>query len=70
MRYGRADISNIRSMGSRARAMMSAGNSTLGLRSRIQLRSFSSVFIFMNRHSLQRQFSVGAGMKVLPGHSF
>ena len=35
----------------------------------MQSWSFSSVFIFMNLHSLQRQFSTGTGMKRLPGHS-
>ena len=34
----------------------------------MQSCSFSNVFSFMNRHSLQRQWSVGAGIKVLPGH--
>ena len=36
----------------------------------MQSRSFSRVFIFMKRHSLQAHRSVGAGMKCLSGHSF
>ena len=35
----------------------------------MQSWSFSRVFIFMNLHSLQRQCSMGTGMKRLPGHS-
>src|SRR5262245_10770084 len=52
---GRAEISNILSIGTRARSIISGLNSTRGLRRTIQSWSFSSVFIFINRHSLHRQ---------------
>src|SRR5882724_11123307 len=75
---GRDDISSMRSIGSRARRMMSAGSSMRGARFAMQSRNFSSVFIFMYLHSLQRQLSVGsfiasntgAQINSLPGHSF
>src|SRR5512135_3526279 len=65
-------------MGNCARPMMSAGSSMRGERFFMQSRTFSSVFIFMYLHSLQRHGSVGARItsKVgaqtnsLPGHSF
>ncbi len=67
--HGLAEISNIRSMGNRARSISSGLNSTRGSRFAMQSWSFSSVFIFMNLHSVQRQMSLGAGMKILSGHS-
>ena len=65
-------------MGSRARFRMCSGISTRGARFFMQSRTFSSVFIFMNLHSLQRQLSpgifmtskVGAQRNSLSGHSF
>src|SRR5258708_19529127 len=75
---GRAEISSILSIGRRARFRMCSGSSMRGARFFMQSRTFSSVFIFMNLHSLQRQLSVGmrmtsnvgAQMNSLPGHSF
>ena len=49
--------------------MISGDSSTRGCRFAMQSCSFSSVFIFMNLHSLQAQRSLGAGMKILSGHS-
>ena len=60
----------MRSIGRRARPMISSLSSMRGASFSMQSWSFSRVFIFMNLHSLQRQLSVGAGMKVLSGHSF
>src|SRR5665213_3930604 len=75
---GFAEISSIRSIGRRARLRISSGNSTRGDSFFMQSRTFSSVFIFIYLHSLQRQPSVGARiasktgaqMNSLPGHSF
>src|SRR5271154_4199192 len=75
---GLAEISSIRSIGSRARFKISSGNSTRGESFFMQSRTFSSVFIFIYLHSLQRQLSVGvriasktgAHKNSLPGHSF
>src|SRR6267142_770411 len=58
----RTEISNILSMGSRARSMMCFGNSILGVNLAMQSRTFSSVFIFMYLHSLQRHESLGIFM--------
>src|SRR5207302_9860063 len=74
---GFAEISNIRSIGRRARRMTSSGNSIRGARFFMQSRSFSSVFNFMYLHSLHRQLSVGifitsntgAQKNSFPGHS-
>lgn len=55
-RHGSA---NIRSIGTRARCIRSAGISTRGCNVANASRSFSSVFILMNGHSLQLQFSLG-----------
>lgn len=68
----------MRSMGRRARWMISGANSTRGESRAMQSRSFSIVFIFMNLHWLQWHGSVGARMgscvgaqmKCFPGHSF
>src|SRR5690348_4155022 len=76
--YFRAEISSMRSIGRRARWIMSAGSSIRGARCFMQSRTFSSVFIFMYLHSLQWQgsvgernaSSVGAQKNCLSGHSF
>lgn len=65
-------------MGRRARSRMALGNSTRGAKFFMQSRSFSSEFIFMYLHSLQRQLSpgifitlnTGAQKNSLSGHSF
>src|SRR5207247_2458463 len=75
---GLDDISSIRSIGRRARLRISAGSSIRGERFFMQSRTFSSVFIFIYLHSLQRQLSdgnrmtlyVGAHKNSLPRHSF
>src|ERR1039458_10716027 len=72
----RAEISSIRSIGSRARLKISSGNSMRGASFFMQSRTFSSVFNFMYLHSLQRQLSdgiritsnTGAHRNSLPGH--
>ncbi len=53
--HGKASI---RSMGSKARRMISSESSTRGSRFARQSRSFSSVLSFMYGHSLQLQFSL------------
>jgi len=68
----------MRSIGNRARRMISGGSSIRGASRAMQSRTFCSVFIFMYLHSLQRQLSEGsfnhiehgAQMNSLPGHSF
>src|ERR1700722_3820337 len=57
---GFAEISSIRSIGNRERRKIISGNSTRGDNFSMQSRTFSSVFIFIYLHSLQRQLSVGA----------
>src|SRR6266568_4002536 len=73
-----AEISSIRSIGNRARSRMALGSSMRGARFFMHASTFSSVFIFMYLHSLQRHLSpgirstsnAGAQRNSLPGHSF
>src|SRR5215470_18483766 len=61
--------SSIRRMGSSARLLTGSGRMISGSMFKSASYAFSSVFIFMNRHSPQKQLSVGPGMKVLLGIS-
>src|SRR4029077_17350401 len=60
---------SIRRMGSSARLRDGSGQVISGSMFKSASYAFSSVFIFMNRHSPQKQLSVGPGMNVLSGIS-
>src|SRR5437762_11646199 len=62
--------SSMRRIGSSARLRNGSAKVISGSMFKRVSYAFSSVFIFMNRHSLQKQLSVGPGMKVLSGISF
>src|SRR5438876_10422503 len=61
--------SSIRRIGNSARLRIDFGSAISGSMFRSALYTFSSVFIFMNRHSTQKQFTVGPGINVLSGIS-
>src|SRR5213075_3497848 len=61
--------SSMRRIGSSARLRNGSAKVIFGSMFRRASYAFSSVFIFMNRHSPQKQLSVGPGMKVLLGIS-
>src|SRR5207249_9786451 len=62
--------SSMRRIGSSARLRNGSAKVISGSMFKRASYAFSSVFIFMNRHSPQKQLSVGPGMKVLSGISF
>ncbi|MEY2530081.1 MAG: hypothetical protein QOI96_166, partial [Verrucomicrobiota bacterium] len=57
--------SSMRKIGASARLRSGSGKIISGSILSSAACAFSSVFIFMNRHSPQKQFSVGPGMKTL-----
>ena len=59
----------MRRIGASARFRSGSGNTISGFMCSKASNAFCSVFIFMNRHSPQKQLSVGPGMNVLPGIS-
>src|SRR5437667_6078785 len=62
--------SSIRKIGNSAHLRIDSGSVISGSMLRSALYAFSSVFIFMNRHSPRKQLSVGPGINALSGISF
>ena len=66
--YLPGQLKQTRRIGISARLRNDSGKVISGSMFSSALYAFSSVFIFMNRHSLQKQLSVGPGMNVLCGN--